>query len=485
MTQIFHNKALFIIHDVYMDGNHFPTGIGYLAAMLEKNNVDVRVCNQDVYHYSNEELASQFLNESYDIICVGFLAARYRETIMELCQTINQHKQDAWLVLGGHGPTPIAQYVLKDTQADIVAMGEAEDTIVDLMACRKHHDDLSKVAGIAYREDDHVMITPRRTPPQDLDVLPLPAWHLFPMDMYATCCMMWRQDLTDRSLGLLSSRGCVGQCNFCYRLEKGIRFRHIDLVVDEMALLQEKFGINYFVMQDELFVANKKRIFDFRNELKKRDMTIKFFCDARVDIMDRELVDCLKQCGCQSLNFGIESTNDDVLKRMQKQTSMEKNIRAVRLANDAGIGVNLNMLWGNLGDNESTLWKNVEFIKKYNTYESIRTMRPPTPYPGCPLYDYAIDNTLLEGPDDFFDRFTNSDRLTVNFTELSNDKFYELLLAANTELILDHFNHVQGDMVEAYALIQDFKDLYEGNYNLFRGARHYSRKDNDTCEEAV
>src|SRR4030042_5232429 len=127
-------KVLLIVHDVYQKDNQFPTGMAYLAAVLKKEGVDVKICCQDVFHYSNEELAKLFLkNTRYDLIGVGFLAARFKETVLGLCNTINKYKKNAWLVLGGPGPSPIPGYVLKETKADIIAIGEAEETIVDLL----------------------------------------------------------------------------------------------------------------------------------------------------------------------------------------------------------------------------------------------------------------------------------------------------------------------------------------------------------------
>ena len=74
-------KVLFIIPDVYQEDNQFPSGISYLAAALKKERVDVKICCQDIFHYSNEELTKLFLkNEKYDLIGIGFLAGRFKET---------------------------------------------------------------------------------------------------------------------------------------------------------------------------------------------------------------------------------------------------------------------------------------------------------------------------------------------------------------------------------------------------------------------
>lgn len=87
-------KVLFIVHDVYQEDNDFPLGIAYLAAVLKRAGAEVKVCCQDIFHYSNEEMAEKFLkNEEYDLIGVGFLAARFKETVLGICETINKYKK--------------------------------------------------------------------------------------------------------------------------------------------------------------------------------------------------------------------------------------------------------------------------------------------------------------------------------------------------------------------------------------------------------
>lgn len=468
-------KVLFIIHDLYQEDNHFPLGIGYLAAILRKKDVDVEVYCQDIFHYTNTELAEFLKRENYDLICVGFLAARFQETVLDHCRVINKNKKSAWLVLGGHGPTPIPEYVLEQTHADAIILGEGEESLPELLQCKLNQGDRANITGIAYREEGSVNVTPRRKPVHNLDSIPFPEWSLFPIENYIKNLKLFRYEPTDRCFGMLTSRGCINRCNFCYRMEKGIRFRSVKNVIQEITLLNEQYGINYFLMNDELFVYPKKRIFEFKDELEKIGIKIKFVCNARVDVFDEEVVQCLKEAGCQFLNFGMESSDQKVLDLMNKHTTVEENIRAAEIAKKAKIGLGLNFIWGNIGDTVESLKNNTALIKKYTTYDYIRTIRPVTPYPGCDLYYEAIKRGLLNGPDDFFNKFKNSDLLTVNFTEIPDGKFYEILFAANKDLILDYYEHTSKDMAAAEKLIDDFYRLYFKGETSFRGARHYKK----------
>ncbi len=465
-------RVLFIIHDLYQEDNHLPLGPAYLGAVLKKQGVTVEAYCQDLFHHSNQALAAHLARNTYDLIGVGFLAARFTETVIDLCATIKRHNR-GWLILGGHGPTPIPEYMLKKTGADVVIMGEAEETIIDLLRCRIDGGDLSAIKGIAFRNGAEITINERRPPIKSLDSIPFPEWSLFPMEKYTNCLSLFRQEKGDRAVGILTSRGCVNRCAFCYRMENGIRFRSVENVVEEMKVLNKTYGVNYFHPQDELFIASKKRAFELHRQLKKNKLTIKFACNARVDIFDQELASCLKECGCQFLNFGMESSDQNVLNLMNKGTSVAQNIKAAEITRKAGIGLGLNFIWGNIGDTEESLKNNVKLIKEYTTYDQLRTIRPVTPYPGCDLYYEAIRRGLLAGPEDFFNKFKNSDLRLVNFTEIPEGEFYQLLFEANKELIRDHYWHTTRNMDQAQALINDFKGLYFGNKIKFRGARHY------------
>lgn len=471
------NKVLFIIHDLYQEDNQFPLGPAYLAAILKNNGAEVEAYCMDVFHYTNDQLAKHLQENEYDIIGLGFLAARFSETVVDLSKVVNENKKGAWFVLGGHGPSPIPEYCLRETGADVVAIGEAENTIVDLLKCKVTGGNLGQVDGIAYLENGLFKKTGPNKWVTNLDEIPLPLWEIFPMDKYTSCLKLFNQESDKKTFSIITSRGCVNRCNFCYRMEKGIRMRSIENIIEEMKILFSAYDVSSYFFMDELFVVNKKRLLDFEKALTEANLKIKYSCNARVDIMDKEIVQILKRTGCVFINFGFESSNDQVLKLMNKNATADENIKALEIVKEiGGIGMGLNFIWNNLGDDEATLKKNAELIKKYNTYYQCRTIRPVTPYPGSDLYYTLIAMKKLKGPGDFFDKFKNSDLIFMNLMGISDKRAYELLLEVNTDLILDHYQHTGGDMEDAQYIIEQFSDLYSGKILKFRGARHYVKK---------
>ncbi|MCK5232188.1 MAG: B12-binding domain-containing radical SAM protein, partial [Desulfobulbaceae bacterium] len=330
-------KVLFIIHDVYQEDNQFPLGVGYLAAVLRQYGAEVTVCCQDVYHYSNEKLAEKYLKEEeYDLIGIGFLAARFKETVVGLCETVNEYKKGAKIIFGGHGPSSEPEYILENSRGDLVAIGEAEKTVVDVLDAILNGRDFRNVQGIAYKDENgKVHVNERRKPTMKLDSIPFPAWDLFPMDIYTSNLQYHLQRDDEKALQIVAGRGCVNRCTFCYRMEKGVRFRSIDNVLQEMKKLYDDYGVTYFAIQDEIFIASMGRLRDFVEGLKRHGLLhkIKYNIDAgiRADIATDGLATLLKESGCCYVNVGFESVTQECLDDFKKNTTVTDNLTTATL----------------------------------------------------------------------------------------------------------------------------------------------------------
>ena len=301
------------------------------------------------------------------------------------------------------------------------------------------------------------------------------------MDYYTTATLGPGQKQEARSMQIISSRGCVNKCTFCHRLEKGIRFRPMWEVVQEMKTLYDNYDITFFHFLDELFVSSYKRLKNFVEELKKEGLLGKINYNAggiRANILTEPMAELLRDSGCCHAVVGVESMSQKCLNDYKKNTTIEDNIRCIGILRKYNIHVGIGILWGAPSDTEESLKQNVAFLKEYNTYGELRTMRPVTPYPGSEMYEQALAKGLLAGPRDFFDRFTNSDLVTVNFTSIPTERIYEILFEANKELILDHYQHTTNNMEEAQQMITNFHNLYFKGDITFRGARRYEKEKN-------
>ncbi len=198
----------------------------------------------------------------------------------------------------------------------------------------------------------------------------------------------------------------------------------------------------------------------------KHGLRIKWDCNGRLNYAKPDLLKLMRRAGCVFINYGIESMDDQILKNMNKALTVKQIVAGIEATLAAGISPGFNIIFGNIGETKEVLNKGVEFLLKYDDGSQLRTIRPVTPYPGSPLYDYAIQKGLLKDCEDFYEnKHLNSDLLAVNFTEMSDDEFHQALLDANTRLIENYFRN------KSAMAVREAKKLYLQKDSSFRGFR--------------
>lgn len=464
-------KILLIVYDNDSHIGFFPMGVAALAASCRQAGYEVDIYSQDVHHYPDEHL-TEFLDANhYDVVGLSFIGAYYPYLKAKaISKAIHAAKKPPFYVIGGHGPSPEPQYFLRLLGANAVVIGEGEETFTKLLQSLSDGE-APPLMGAAYNTDVGGMTSgPRRKPIADIDGLPMPAYDLFPMDHYKL-----RRDaghvpeIGNRfSIQMLSGRGCKFNCNFCYRIDKGMRLRSPKAIVDEMNYLFARWNIRHFMFYDDLLMESEARVVELCEAFIKRgppDMT--FTCQGRLNYATPPALSAMKRAGCAYIYYGVESFNDDMLKVMGKALTTEQIRWGLDNTRAAGIHFSPNIIFGNIGETREHLENSVKFLLEYDDCTQLRAIKPVTPYPGSPLYDYAIEKGLLEGPADFYERkHTNTDLLSVNFTGMTDDEFYDALKYANQQVIGNYSYHVETSYHDQLTRLYRDKDA------SFRGFRH-------------
>ena len=348
----------------------------------------------------------------------------------------------------------------------LAVIGEGDKTIVELLAAYSSNTSFTKVDGIAFFDSAGGFVqTKEQELVKDIDSIPLPAWDLFPIEHYV---LTRGPNIANREryMALLSGRGCSFQCNFCYRMDKGLRIRSPESIIDEMLMLKEKYTISYFDFRDELLMNSEARVVSLCKAFLAEKLKIRWMCCGRLNFAKPAVLKLMKEAGCVFIHYGIESLDNAALKIMRKALTVKIITEGVENTLAAGISPGLNIIFGNIGETADILRRDVRFLLKYDDHAQLRTIRPVTPYPGCPLYYHAIQKGLLDGPEDFYERkHVNSDILSVNFTDMSDDEFHQALFEANSILIERYFSDQKKKMEEAA------KRLYIQKDTSFRGFR--------------
>ena len=459
-------RILLVVYDNDSFISWFPQGLAYVAAMYKKAGHEVVVYSQDVYHYPESHLTAYLARHHFDLVGVSVIAGYYQyRKLLKISEAINAAPKRPLFVIGGHGPAPEPEYFLKKTGADLAVIGEGEQTALDILDVLEGRRTLSDVQGIAFLQGGKLVKTARRPLLRDLDDLPLPAYELFAMDHY-TLLRMPHISNADRCVPMLSGRGCTFRCSFCYRMDKGFRPRSAEGIIEEIRLLKTDYGVTYIAFADELLMSSEKRTVELCEAFIKAKVNIRWSCNGRLNFAKPGILRVMKRAGCVFINYGIEAVDDLVLKRMNKKLTVKQIMAGIESTLACGISPGYNIIFGNIGDTRATLQQGVEFLLKYDDHSQLRTIRPVTPYPGCDLYYEAIRRGMLRDVADFYEsKHLNSDLVSVNFTDMTDEEFHEALFEANRQLLKNYYTHQMDNMIRVA------EDLYLNRNTAFRGFR--------------
>jgi len=426
----------------------FPQNIFYLMGALKKRNHNVGVWFQDVHHDKDETINQILDKEFFDVVGIGFVAGYYPyRKVKRLAKIINAHKKRKRVnfVLGGHGAAGAPEFFLKKMKADTVIVGEGEGAICDV--AEKGKKGIIQAGSV---NGDYPF---------------LDCYTFFPMDVYRlNRCPTSRR--TDFVMPILSSRGCKWKCSFCYRMRDGFHEREIPAIMEEIRFLYKTYRISHFDFEDELLMGSEKRTSEICKAILRLPYKIRWDCNGRLNYAKKPLLELMRKAGCEYVNYGIESLNQKILNQMGKGLILDTIHQGVEDTLEVGLSPGLNLLWGFPENSAEDLWDNVAFLKKYDPCDELRTIRPVTPYPGCRLFNEAVEKGLVRDAEEFYEKkHVNSDLISVNFMDIPDKEAHELLYMANMDLIANFF----GKRLERN--LKSAQDLYIGGNTKFRGWR--------------
>jgi radical SAM superfamily enzyme YgiQ (UPF0313 family) len=367
-------------------------GIGYMAAVLEKNGYDVNVLDASALELSYDEIGEEILKRNPDIVSISALTPTIG-VALDTADKIRQVKPDAVVVLGGYHPTFQFEEVLKESSVDLVIRGEGEYTFLELVQTIEKNGDLADVKGLAFHDenDGSLVVTPDREIIADLDELPFPAFHLFPMKKYRIL------NITTNVATIITTRGCPMQCSFCSSAAlhgDHLRRRSYENVCDEIELRLMEQNIDTIAFMDDTFTLNKKFVKDFCREIKRRNLKFWWGCTSRVDSLDEELLQTMKDAGCITLFIGVESADQQILDKMNKNITVEKTENAFKIARKVGIRTIASCVLGMPEDTKESMKRTIEFVKGLNPNYALYSLA--TPYPGTRFYKESFEKNVIK-----------------------------------------------------------------------------------------
>ena len=373
-----------------------PLGLGYLGAVAEKAGHQVTIIDCQAEKLTYETFTARIAQTPSDIIGVTATTLLYKSA-MKLITIAKQAHPPAVTMLGGSHGTFWDENALNEYPSlDVVVRREGERTFIELLEKIQAQESLANVLGITYRNGDKIVRNADRPFIDDLDSIPFPAHHLMPLESLKRDGKIL--------FPLISSRGCVFWCDFCSTVRmfgRGYRWRSPKNVVDEMQLVHGKYGVKQVTFYDDAFTVDRNRVLKICEELHERKLDMMWDCGTRVDMVDRELLQTMRNAGCFAVWLGVESGSEAILGAMNKSIKLDQTRKAYKTAHEVGLMTIANVVLGFPGETEKTAKETIRFVKELNPDDV--GFYVATPYPGTPMYEEVKKNGWLRVTD--FDKY--------------------------------------------------------------------------------
>lgn len=368
----------------FVDYQNPPIGVAYLAAALEKNGYGVMVLDCPALKMTYKNIEEEIRRFEPDMVGITSVSATF-SSALAVARTIKESYPPALIVFGGPHVTIMDEQILREQkEVDVIVRGEGEQTVVDLARCVSGLKNINEVAGITFRKNGQIVRTPDRPFIQNLDELPPPAYHYFPLRKYRIFGKL--------GLPMMTSRGCPLQCTFCLvpRIAgTDFRVRKVKNVVNELEWIRDEYKPDFITFNDDIFTYSKERVLDFCSEIKERKIKLPWDCQTRADRISKEILAKMKAANCQLVSFGVESGCQKILDAMRKGTTVQQNESAIKWAKEIGLSVAVSLIVGYPGETKESLKQTFDFIRKAEPDDVYLYLA--TPYPNTELRDLVKD----------------------------------------------------------------------------------------------
>lgn len=368
-----------------------PFGVMYLAAMVKKN------CPNWIPSIISIEEGKCYIDiDKYDIIAFSVISA-YTVPLFETCMNeilqqksdVNKNKRKCLCIAGGYQAELETEKWLRAGLLDYILNGEGEQTIVSLI--KKYDEkkrDIHNIEGISYLKSQKVIKKYKKSACIELDEIPFPMRELLPEEDYI---MKDRLAGTSyRMVHVLFSRGCQNNCYYC-GVPKGkenniVRYRSPQNIVKELEELKVK-GIEGFSIIDDCFLTDQEKAIEIIEAVA--EVGLKWSLAARVDQINAEIVNKLKQANCLEIKFGLETGSDTILQKMNKKCTVDEAREAIKLVRSYNINVKAFIITGLPFETKETNEETKQFLKEMGSENINRiSLLRFVPLPGSYIYNH-------------------------------------------------------------------------------------------------
>lgn len=411
----------------YGMANHYvmPMGILYVSAYLKREGAaDVFTVNLNHVEGDEREALARALERSgAAILGIGGISGEYQD-IQRIATYARELSPELKIIVGGGIVSGDPLTTMKAiAEADFGVVGEGELTMTELVhALGRGVTDFSHIHGLVFRRGSELVQTAAREEIKDLDSLPFPDYEGFDYGEYLRC----NPDLSDEGrkysqVSVIGGRSCKYNCTFCFH-PSGTKYRQrsLDSIFAEIDWLVEHYDISYIALREELFATDNRRVAEFVRRVEKYDFD--WSIQLRIDSVNPELVELLRNTRCRYLFVGVESADDAVLKSMHKGITRADIERALTMLHDAGLNSRSGVIFGDSAETWESAMSTLQWFR--DNFQQFRMFVDMIiAFPGSIIYKRACRAGIIPDPV----QFLRDGCPIVNLSQMTDEQFDRLV----------------------------------------------------------
>ncbi len=372
-----------------------PMELAYMSAVLEKDGFPCQIKDYPVENSTWQELKNDIKSFSPTMLIVYSTTTTIKKDLQAFKIAKEIDSDIITIVKGGNVTALPVETMQLSEYIDLAIVGEPELTILEIAK----NKNLKDVKGICYRENGKIHQNEKRPYITDLDVLPFPSRHLIDNSKYI------RPDTGEPQTTIQASRGCPAKCIFCAAgMVDGykVRLRSPQNIVGEIEQSVKKHNIRNFFFRADNLTWDKEWVINFCKEIIDKKLNINWVANSRVDTIDEERLLWMERAGCWLISYGIESGNQYILDKLEKEITPEQSKRAIQLTRQFKMKSATIFCFGAPWENKETLMETLRFTREIDPdfFEFVLAF----PLPGTKYYEIAKrDGLILDGALDRYD----------------------------------------------------------------------------------
>ncbi|MFZ1083354.1 MAG: radical SAM protein [Terracidiphilus sp.] len=365
-----------------------PLGLMYLAssARAALPGLELKIVESSLSCPDDERFVRILKEFQPDVVGLRSIAF-FLEELQRVARLVRAHS-NAILIVGGPIVKAYKQRLFDEVpELEIAVQGEGEQVFVELLSGTAPET----IPGVLLRGADGIVESPGLREAVKIDSLPIPAYDLIDSAQYES---QLSYAYNHRRQGvLLTSRGCVYHCTYCFSHWKGIRLRSAANIFAELVELHDRHGIRDFYVVDDIFNVDLKRSMELFDRILAAGLKLRiyFVNGLRADITSEQFVDRAIEAGAIWFTYAIESAAPEIQLLVQKNLNLEKAKKIITYTQGKNVVVNISTMYGFPTETRAMAQRTLDFLGELPKPSLLPYHFCLRYFPGCEINQQAID----------------------------------------------------------------------------------------------